>query len=62
MDANNDDEKILLKLPRHAETAVIGRKPRSRFLYSKRDPSLPHVGEHARFSARENRGKLRAIY
>ena len=32
---NNDDEKILLKLPRLADIAVISRKPRNRFLYSK---------------------------
>ena len=61
---NNDDEKILLKLLRLADTAVISRKPRNRFLYSKRDLTLTyaHVGEHVKFSERENRGKLREIY
>ena len=61
---NNEDEKILLKLPRLADTAVISRKLRNRFLYSKRDPSLTyeHVGEHVKFSARENQGKLWEIY
>ena len=61
---NNHDEKILLKLPRIADTVVISRKPRNWFLYSKKDPSLTYalVGEHVKFSARENRGKLREIF
>ncbi|CDF39798.1 WD40-repeat containing protein [Chondrus crispus] len=54
---NNNDKKILLKLSRLANTAVIDGEPRSRVLYSTRDPSLTHLGEPVRFSARENRGE-----